>query len=76
MLHLAQQAGKAAVALELSHDVLARVVGHLLRLRRLGKGLFRRADELHLVERLLCRADALFVPTKNFGELFRLRCTV
>ena len=33
---------------------------------------FRRADELHLIERLLRRADALFVPTEHFGELFRL----
>ena len=77
MLHLAQKAGEAPVALQLSRDVLARVLGRLAELlgRRKGRFLFllRRADELHLVERLLRRAKPRFVPLELARELAGVR---
>ena len=78
MLHLAQKAGEAPVALQLSRDVLARVLGRLAELLGRRKGRFlrlllRRADELHLVERLLRRAKTRFVPLELARELAGVR---
>jgi len=77
VLHLAQKAGEAPVALQLSRDVLARVLGRLAELLGRRKGRFllllRHADELHLVERLLRRAKTRFVPLELARELAGVR---
>ena len=77
MLHLAQKAGEAPVALQFARDVLARVLGRLAELLGRRKGRFllllRRADELHLVERLLRRAKTRFVPLELARELAGVR---
>ena len=76
MLHLAQKAGEAPVALQLSRDVFARVLGRLAELLGRRKGRFlllRRADELHLVERLLRRTKTRFVPLELARELAGVR---